>query len=210
MDSKLTTPPPSNQSDVSPESAPLNLVSRRHLLRAAAVTAPLVATLPSGAAMANASSFQCAVVDQNKLPTAAINPQDDTFVRVQGKTWTETIAGTGEVTFYNFTSLDGQDNVTVDADGNRYPTPAPLPQTATDIYLLVLYQPVGGDAINGLHVDDSEPPLPSQCTVKSNLSGWTQAPDGSTGTYCVYPVADLGAGGSMGITGSCLASFTAA
>ena len=39
--------------------------SRRRLLRAAASAAPLIATLPSGAALARPSAFQCIVKDQD-------------------------------------------------------------------------------------------------------------------------------------------------
>jgi hypothetical protein len=46
---------------------------RRQMLRAAATAAPLVATLPSGAALANASAFQCIAADKTATDAGEFN-----------------------------------------------------------------------------------------------------------------------------------------
>jgi hypothetical protein len=56
-----TQPSPDNQSGDQPVSA-----RRRMLLKAAATGAPVVATLSSGAAMANVSAYQCLMNDEKK------------------------------------------------------------------------------------------------------------------------------------------------
>jgi hypothetical protein len=63
--------------------------SRRRLLKAAAATAPLIATLPNGAAWATASTAQC-VTDSREgpLPDGATSHGGDRFVRRGGyETW---------------------------------------------------------------------------------------------------------------------------
>jgi hypothetical protein len=61
---------------------------RRRLLRAAAVSAPVIATLPSGSAFANASINQCVVnaanADQTVIPSW-IQPDSSPWLRVNGR-----------------------------------------------------------------------------------------------------------------------------
>lgn len=215
MNSRSTHTPDSNRTARDAETSPRKGVTRRSLLRTAAATAPLIATLPNGAAMANASTYQCVVKNSNETPpNTQPNIDTDMFVRVKAKTWDSFIPGEGPTKFYNFSSLDGSDtNITVDTKGNRYNQSPPTSPEPAEIYLLVLYQPVDGDPMNGLYVenriDPEISPFPSQCTVKTGLNGWTApAPGAPAGAYCVYPIAQFGDGGNMGATHSCLASFT--
>lgn len=79
------------------DEASVALEGRRRLLRAAAA-APLIATLPSGAAMANTSAYQCIVStrnDSDRLPDGAggdyvvpPTPPTDTWVRFTSKHYT--------------------------------------------------------------------------------------------------------------------------
>ncbi|MCF6354819.1 MAG: hypothetical protein L3J26_06910 [Candidatus Polarisedimenticolaceae bacterium] len=69
----IDTPPPTDQ--VSKQ--------RRRLLKAAAVSAPVIATLQSGAAFAQASALACIERDAAHNPPGEISdPSSDTFVRV--------------------------------------------------------------------------------------------------------------------------------
>jgi hypothetical protein len=61
-------------------------IRRRQLLRSAGVAGPLIATLPSGAALANASAVQCVIAEQQ---TDRVEPDGrvfalDKYVRVMG------------------------------------------------------------------------------------------------------------------------------
>jgi hypothetical protein len=205
--------------------AELAMTRRRSLLKAAASVAPVLATLPNGAALANASAFQCAnaLLDQANLnnpdeeyagempvsPSPGVGTDD--FYRVAGKTWVRFEIIGGNTTYYNFTAFDGQ-NVTVDINGNLS-TRTP-PTTATPVQLLVLYQPILDT--NGLVVDlpaDSEgKPVATVespgCIIEGTRSGWTTQP--TAPNYCIYPIARLqppSGNNNIGMTASCLASF---
>ena len=54
---------------------------RRDLLKQAALAAPLIATLPSGAVWANASSYQCVAQDATRTPNPAV-PAADEWLRL--------------------------------------------------------------------------------------------------------------------------------
>ncbi len=57
---------------------------RRRLLKTAAATAPVIATLHSGAAFANASAYQC-INDARTQPPSEETSSPDTWVRVEVK-----------------------------------------------------------------------------------------------------------------------------
>jgi hypothetical protein len=74
-------------SGATPPTSPMP--SRRRLLKAAS-SMPLVATLPSGAALANASSLQCVINEQNDPQQApgtqlTATPNPDSYIRVDGR-----------------------------------------------------------------------------------------------------------------------------
>ncbi|NBC13764.1 MAG: hypothetical protein GVY09_10540 [Gammaproteobacteria bacterium] len=61
---------------------------RRHLLKAAASAGPLIATLPSGEALAAASALQCVINEQNNTepPDGVVsNTLPDNYIRIPGK-----------------------------------------------------------------------------------------------------------------------------
>ena len=195
----------------SPTVGPLN--NRRSLLKAAASVAPFVGTLPSGAALANASAAQCAIDQQTQAamgkPLPEVPPDSDNYVRVRAITWFgDNPTGGAPIKFYQFTALDGTTSVRVDSKGNRFPIPGGpnpfegIPQDRlTEVELLVLYQPADSP-LTRLELD-ADGITPSTCTISS--SDFSAPP----GTYCIYPIAKLGqpAFGNIGMTTSCLASF---
>jgi len=65
-------------------------VTRRHLLKTAATAAPFIATLPSGAALAQASSVQCAAKLQAAPPSDLASDADDQWVRIPADYWDRT------------------------------------------------------------------------------------------------------------------------
>jgi len=184
--------------------------NRRNLLKAAATMAPFVGTLPSGAALANASSVQCALFQQAEATQGRPNPittAEDTYYRVAAKQWTTGLPPNFDpVTVFQFTALDNSTVVRVDADGNNVVIPAPPndqpPNNAADVYLLVLYVPKD-DPLTELDLVPSST-KPATCNIPSGAD--FSAPPG---TYCIHPIADLEgtAFGNMGMTGTCLASF---
>ena len=143
---------PSKEQAGLPDSVSL---SRRRLLRTAASAAPLIATLPSGAAMAQASAANCVIEDQEAarrgLPDAIVEPGSDNYIRVPGseKQYLKSTGGGPpfrRITVYEF-RVPGSPSrlVSVDKDGNWIDTerverstgqwtrsriPCPLPTSA--------------------------------------------------------------------------------
>ncbi|HEB77076.1 MAG TPA: hypothetical protein ENI90_00930 [Methylothermaceae bacterium] len=71
---------------IDPRSEPAISRSRRRLVKSAAVAAPVILTLPSGAAAATASAFQCIARDHEKAlnnPPAELVESPDGWVREQ-------------------------------------------------------------------------------------------------------------------------------
>ncbi len=133
---KQTSPEPHSSDDATSN-------NRRNLLKAAASMAPFVGTLPSGAALANASSVQCALFQQAEAAQGRPNPistSTDTYYRVPAKQWSARLPPEFQpVTVYQFTALDYSTVVRVHADGNNIEIPAPpttnrLPVQQTSIY----------------------------------------------------------------------------
>jgi hypothetical protein len=85
--------PPANEDQPWPTAAVAGRhpsIRRRQLLRAAASAGPLIATLPSGAALAQASAIHCAMSEQNaaagnQAENVLASPYDDRRVRVAGE-----------------------------------------------------------------------------------------------------------------------------
>lgn len=158
---------------------------RRLLLKAAATAAPIIATLPNGAALANASAADCVVKDKalsdaggappvNSPPPPADGPSD-AFVRYSA--W-QRICGV-DVYYYVYAPSGAQ---WYKADGTvAIPTcgsPTPPDSRAGDKKVYVLTYWIPEDDFNGVH------------------------PDG------FYPVTNLD-DANMGITASCLCSVDA-
>ncbi len=88
-------PKPTENANVQQPASELPVsVRRRHLLKAAASAAPLIATLPSGAARANSSSYQCvlsaadAPINEDEVsasPTALLRQQLVKLAGTNGK-----------------------------------------------------------------------------------------------------------------------------
>lgn len=124
------------------------MASRRRMLKAAAVSVPLIASLKSGAAFAVASANMCIVKNSRNQPeNPALTPSD---------TWIQRL-----VTRYTFRNSDGAvtdakydidgiysdfvpDTINnyYDADGTPWVNRADMPvNSAESVYVLVPYQP---------------------------------------------------------------------
>jgi len=189
--------------------------NRRNLLKAAASMAPFVGTLPSGAALANASSVQCALFLQGEAAEPRPNPATtsmDNYYRVAAKQWITSFPPLFEpATVYQFTALGTSTVVRVDANGNNLtipPTNPNPPSGAVDVYLLILYVPLD-DPLTQLSLED-DGVTPASCNIASG-KGFPDGTPVAPGTYCIHPIARLegGANGNMGMTASCLTSFVA-
>ncbi len=105
---------------------------RRNLLKAAASAGPLIATLPSGEALANASALQCVINEQEggaNPPADPIvsnpPPPEDHYLRVDGeiRRYLSFVSianggpGTGVIQVYYY-NLNGQDILLVGDNGS--------------------------------------------------------------------------------------------
>lgn len=178
---------------------------RRRLLRAAATAAPLVATIPNGAAWANASTAQCILDGQ---PTAPIPPEveiratgplpaeatPDNFLRVQGlyQEWTN---GSTPSFYYKigdtwYAAPPDQTTPAIAIAGSPADPPLNLVLTSeTNVLLLKYYKP-----------DDEVTTVTDQCDLSS--AGATAPND------CVWPIttSSVGDGLNQGMAGSCMCS----
>jgi hypothetical protein len=184
---------------------------RRHLLKAAASAGPLIATLPSGEALANASALQC-VINEQENPTTLVETSDatDPYLRIDGFLVKD---GSNNVIAYRITGAPfaGGDGLYVDLSGNRIdPASLPTPNTEEATQFLRVYgatnSPITGPEDVTVAVDTT----PSGCEIKSGLTGYSPYP--TAPDYCFYPVAAprpaFGAPGNVALTGTCLASFS--
>jgi hypothetical protein len=194
--------------------------SRRRLLRAAASAAPLIATLPSGVALA-ASAAPCVVQNRDLTnppgdtggPTQGLDytvgPSTDGWLRygpVSRAKWTRTIGTTTEEAFaYEFPMSGGGKKWYLETTGAEFiPTP-PAPEVPwiedtssrrDDIYVLRLYAPK----------DDPASPTyvtrPVPCLVP--LIDDATLPYGGS---CVFPFRRRGgAENLLGMNASCMTS----
>jgi hypothetical protein len=191
-------------------------VSRRHLLKAAATTAPLIATLPSGAALANASTQACLAKEVERTTTGDVPPDvdfpnSDTYVHVLGVEAIYSDGSGSSFTIYYF-NLDGPfrpgsvgdlalADVSVDSDGNWVDPPDPTQYSITQIErrFLRIYQP------NADLTDVQE-----QCTLRAATASWpASAPDPQSPEYCIAPIATPGEGSPINIANptSCYCSI---
>lgn len=198
-------------------------IDRRRLLRAAVAAAPVMATLPNGAALANASARQCLIQDKSHSDsfdigvdpyTFDLSDSIDGYVRFTNaeKTWRVRI-GPGQFVFpvtypmgtypldHPVVDLRG-DPIEYKADGTIFVPNSgngDTVQSTRTVYLLGLYKPLPESSDFPTTVDTCD------------LNGATQpTPQGTinAGLQCFWPVSErqTGNGGNMGISGSCLAS----
>jgi len=192
--------------------------TRRHLLKAAAYTAPLIATLPSGAARAQASAANCVIELQDNAvddaPAEVVaGDVDDGYIRVDGTVQLCGLPGGRITDVYRF-EIPGRSPsaVATDSDGNWVDTGTLTPfGDEQPVRLLVLYYPVPADG--SLPVGASV-----TCDLKGNppldLNTWPtptpQPPADPTDTnYCIAPLAEVSQGqpGNIGMTQSCWCSL---
>ena len=153
-------------------------LDRRSLLKAAAAAAPMIATLPCGAAVSLTSAAQCIVNDQAlrppevDTPATPGGPQDDTFVRYMA--WQRRC---GRVLYYYVTTPTGSNWYKADVTSPPPHVVVPSLRSRSDVkvYVLVHWIPTDGN---------------------TNVT-----PDG------FYPLTKLNAS-NMGITASCMTSIT--
>lgn len=184
---------------VSPSETGPASVLRRRLLRAAASSAPLIATLPSGAALAQASAFQC--LEQLKEIAAGGGPAGETrvapegpggdkFLRVMARATPYRLSGGQVVTHYVFTFRGTP--FSIDQDGNPWVDQGGLVGAEYDAYLLVIYH---------AEPDGQTPAATAACTTTPS-----SAPPYAN---CVFPVAEVETAqpGNLGLRRSCWCSI---
>lgn len=191
---------PSDPSLARPSDRSSPSASRRRLLKAAARSAPLIATLPSGAALANASAFQCLEKLQDLagdgLPAGAVPPSTDRYVRVQAKLEVYEDAALNRRWSVYRIPFSGSD-VLVDESGNLFIVPDDADLTGTtDVELLVLYRAR----------DNSPNPVTADRNCDLNaVTGWSP----TSPENCVFPIAKVNTvqPGNLGMSTSCLCSI---
>jgi hypothetical protein len=174
------------------------LPSRRRLLRAAATVAPVIATLPNGAAWANASTAQCIVtsrdtsqsastvgVPPSNVPAFDVTTAPDNFVRAPGL----------ETTFKRGTAPNVERQVVYSfPPDTTYYTPAGsvfnprrwTVESTREVLLLRVFQPTSdtGDVISNPTSVDNCPtagPIPPQCIFPVSKRDTTGDLAGNTG-----------------------------
>ena len=171
-------------------------LARRQLLRAAASVAPLIATLPSGAALAQASARNCVLLEQEAAERGeeppAIAASTDSYIRVPGSRTLyefpydnindEEKAAQRDV--YQFTVPGTQRDVSVDAEGNWIDldkSQAIKIGNTEPQYFLVLYKSVG-----------FEGKVTELCDLENRVHFWPEgAPQASSPDFCIAPLAKV-------------------
>jgi len=193
-------------------------LARRQLLRAAASVAPLIATLPSGAALAQASASNCVIEEQQAAESGldqpeAITASKDKYVRVKGTRRKYTFARTSihfdnindsetaeakEV--YEFVVPGTRRNVSVDEQGNWVDLSGATPSGGpVDQFFLVIYKPIG-----------FEGKVTELCDLENQVHFWPEgAPQPSPPDYCIAPLAKVSTNqpDNIALDGSCVASL---
>jgi hypothetical protein len=191
---------------------------RRKLLKVAASAGPLIATLPSGEALANASALQCVINEQDDTtpPAQAVvsdpPPEGDLYLRVEGEvrlyrslvSVEDGGAGIGNLLVYSY-QLDGDDILVVGDNPNNATAaplgawfdldvlPAPLLLSTTPARFLYLYgtekTPIENPGDVNVNPDTGMPT--EDCFITG--PAWPGDPTSPTGPtspqHCVYPMA---------------------
>lgn len=177
--------------------------NRRRLLKAAATSAPLMATLPSGAALANASAFHCLVGMQGEAGGVANEVIElDGFIRVPARRreYTDPVGGDTFVR-YVVSSSDhgGSGELILDSNGESYTSlEDSLPENAEfirqfNVYLLRVFGTTG---------TANDPPV--ELLGDGGCTG-----NGSSPNQCFWPIArqDSAQPGNIPLAGSCYCSI---
>jgi len=171
---------------------------RRRLLRTAASVAPLIATLPSGAALAQGSALNCA--DKHQLAAAsgldrpdAIAASWDSYVRVHGTRTRyrfpfdnindEEKAAERDVYEFAVPGTHPPETVIVDAEGNWIDlgeSKAERLGAPEDQFFLVLYKAGFDGRVSEL------------CDLENRVHTWPPgAPRATSPTFCIAPLATI-------------------
>jgi len=186
-------------------------LARRQLLRTAASVAPLIATLPSGAALAQASALNCADKQREAAASGldqpdAIAASMDGYIRVHGTRTRyrfpfdnindEEKAAERDV--YEFAVPGTHRPVTVDVEGNWIDlekSEAERLGAPEDQFFLVLYK-AGFDGR-----------VSEFCDLETRVQYWPQdAPQASSPEFCIAPLATI-SDENIVLTASCAASL---
>jgi hypothetical protein len=166
---------------------------RRRLLRAAATAAPLIATLPSGAALAVASTYQC--VDKDKVASTSAadfvaSTSLDQWVRVAARRqeWSKIDNPSTTRWAISFDDVNWYRQNTGKYLNTANWTPIGSPE---DVAVLRIYSQAA------LQIGD----VSNSCAPLSPL------PANAPYSGCVFPIAQRDVSDNMGSTGSCMASF---
>lgn len=191
---------PSDQSSPRPANPPTMSASRRRLLKAAARSAPLIATLPSGAALANASAFQCLTPLQEAAtggaPDGAL-PSPDGYLRVLAELviFKNAVLNIETGRAYRIPFAGG--TKLIDMNGNLFQIPRnSIEGSSSAVYLLVLYRSRNTDPVT----------VDQECDLRT-VTGWTP----TSPKNCVYPIAQVSTvqpGGNLGMVASCWCSLS--
>lgn len=162
--------------------------TRRRLLQAAATAAPLIATLPNGAAAATASTAQCIKSSVDAHPSD-VSTSTDSFVRQSGKRFTYTRnSPSTTITVY---SIDPNATTLYRPNGNVFNPEGwtLVGGSEQNVYLLRVFKPIP-TAID-----------PASATSVTNCNNNTIPP------ACIYPVNRVNTlNGNQGLATSCLCS----
>jgi hypothetical protein len=195
----------SNLSETNDQGSLRPAAGRRNFLKAAASAAPLVATLPSGAAWATSTS-QC-ILDAIKASptlTGAVDwppPSADQFVRVKGETvtWEQTQYVPPPPTLktqltYHIPSLDNGTELYWMPDGKPFDPTDWKEKGRTDVALLQVFTPQPWTA---------DPSKIGPTTVGPCSPGESDTKGG-----CIYPVSQVNTANppNIGMQASCLCS----
>ena len=174
--------------------------SRRRLLKAAAATAPLIATLPNGAAWATASTAQCIINSQTAGAANVVTdppPAGDTLVRQLGR---EVIVGpktTNDSSRLTVYTIDPDDGTYYKSDGTLFIDNSWEEKSSTDVQLLRVF---------------TATPISDPTSVKNCLGGTSPTTGSNTVTYavpnpgCIYPASLRSPSDNQPLAMSCLCS----
>ncbi|WP_295883963.1 hypothetical protein [uncultured Thiohalocapsa sp.] len=192
---------------------------RRGILRAAISAAPVIATLPSGEAMAAGSALQCVINEQLGVqapPAGEVDPLTDNYARISGSVqfWLvqdpDIPTQNTLVEVYHFVDANG-DQVWVYGDNatssKTWPTPGtwfdtttallPFPNSQRNAEFLYLYNadvaPINDKTQVSQGPNPTPPPdrIPTDCTLEGIT--WPGPPASPVGpskpVHCIYPMA---------------------
>jgi hypothetical protein len=177
--------------------------ARRKLLKAAASAAPVIATLPSGEALAMTSSLQCVIHEQDNSNKPQPNPvvvNADQYVRVPGRreVWQSNTsvaaggAGVGQIEVYRIPDQDGNEILVVGDNLNTNVNPIapvgtwfnpataqpPSPSSSAERQFLRFYRADAFPIASSTNVaaDPAPPYLSTGCGTSNPAGGWSQPP----------------------------------